>query len=326
MKFPTLWRLAGLALVLALGGMGPLPAQTPKPTAKAVTDDKQPAAKHLLLITESKGFKHGCVNRKVTLAKDLDPKNLPKIENLELRATKDGKVEGYYFGPIMSKDGVEFKDGNKFVAKVEWCLVEAVMTELGAKNGFDVFCTQDSRTAINSDNLKKYDAVWFYTTGELPLSETQKAELLAYVRSGKGFGGCHSATDTFYKWKEYGELIGAYFDGHPWHTKVNVVVEDKQHPATRHLGDSFVITDEIYQFKGPYSRDKLHVLMHLDLKDLKPGNRKDNDNALAWTNQYGKGRVFYTALGHRDEVWRDPRFQDHVVGALRYLFFQDGEK
>ncbi len=230
--------------------------------------DDKPGKKRLLVITESKGYRHSCVTR------------------------KNGAL----------------------------CLVEKTFIELGKKHNFDVECSQDSRSAITAENLKNFDAVWFYTTGELPLSDTQKADLLGFVRSGKGFGGSHSATDTFYRWKEYGALIGGYFDGHPWHTKVKVIVEDKTHPATKHLGDSFIITDEIYQFRGPYSRDKLRILMRLDLTNLKPGKRKDNDNALAWVHQYGKGRVFYTALGHRDEVWRDERFQQHVVGGLRFLF------
>jgi type 1 glutamine amidotransferase len=275
------------------------------------------AKKRLLLITESRGFVHSVVNR----------------------------------------------------GKKSMCLVEKTFVELAEKNKFfEVDYTQDARSVINAENLKKYDAVFFYTTGELPLSDVQKSDLLAFVRSGKGFGGSHCATDTFYKWKEYGELIGAYFDGHPWHQKVRVVVEDKKHVATKHLGDSFEITDEIYQFKGPYSREKLKVLMTLEpewaaarreeeeskiavakkalldmaekleadgkvdeakkLKALaanrKPGIRRtDNDYAIAWTNQYGQGRVFYTALGHREEVWNDPRFQQHVIGGLRYLFGLD---
>jgi type 1 glutamine amidotransferase len=273
--------------------------------------------KRLLLVTESRGFVHSVVNR----------------------------------------------------GKNDMCLVEKTFVELAQKHKFfDVDYTQDARSVINAENLKKYDAVFFYTTGELPLSDAQKSDLLAFVRSGKGFGGSHCATDTFYKWKEYGELIGAYFDGHPWHQKVRVVVEDKKHAATRHLGDSFEITDEIYQFKGPYSREKLKVLMTLEpewaaaqrekdeknvavakkallerakkLEDdgkfdeakklkaqaanRKPGIRRtDNDYAIAWTNQYGQGRVFYTALGHREEVWNDPRFQQHVIGGLRYMFGLD---
>jgi type 1 glutamine amidotransferase len=233
--------------------------------------------KRVLLITESKGFKHSVVNR----------------------------------------------------GKEPLCLVEKTFLALAQKYGFfEVDCTQDSRSVINSDNLKKYDAVFFYTTGELPLSDVQKSDLLAFVRNGKGFGGSHCATDTLYKWKDYGELVGGYFDGHPWHQKIRVIVEDKTHPATKHLGDSFEITDEIYQFKAPYGRDKLHVLMKLDMDSVdsvkKPGKRADKDNALAWVHDYGKGRVFYTALGHREEVWNDPRFQQHIIGGLRYLFGMEG--
>src|SRR5262249_41715904 len=92
--------------------------------------------------------------------------------------------------------------------------------------------------------------------------------------------------------------------------------------ATRHLGDSFKITDEIYQFRN-FSRDKVHVLLSLDASSVdltKPGvHRTDKDFALAWTSEYGRGRVFYTALGHRDEVWRDERFQKLLVGALQWV-------
>ncbi len=276
---------------------------------------EQSTKKKLLLITESKGFRHDCVKR--------------------------------------GKNG-------------ELCLVEKTFTELSEKSGlFDVVCSQDSRKEITAENLRNFDAAWFYTTGELPLSEVQKSDFLAFVRGGKGFGGSHSATDTFYGWKEFGEMIGGYFDLHPWHAKVPVVVEDAAHPATRHFPASFIWHDEIYQFKAPYSRDKLRVLMRLEPKwaaeqrekemeriardnaaDLKKVeeleaagkqdeakklrariknrqpqiHRTDADFALAWIRDYGKGRVFYTALGHRDEVWRNPDFHQHVIGALRYLF------
>jgi uncharacterized protein len=243
--------------------------------------------KRLLLITESKGFVHSVVKR----------------TKKPIRGDLDGYLDRY-----------------------ELCLVEKTFVELAKKYPFfEVDFTQDSRTFINDQNLKKYDAVFFYTTGELPLTDAQKSDLLGFVRSGKGFGGSHCATDTFYKWKDYGELIGGYFDGHPWHQKIRVVVEDKDHPSTKHLGDSFEITDEIYQFKAPYARDKLHVLLRLDMDSVtKAGKRQDKDNALAWVHDYGKGRVFYTALGHREEVWNDPRFQEHIIGGLRYMFGMEG--
>ncbi|MFO0928168.1 MAG: ThuA domain-containing protein [Gemmataceae bacterium] len=202
-------------------------------------------------------------------------------------------------------------------------LVEKVLTELAEKSGdFDVVCSQDSRKDITAENLSQFDAVFFYTSGNLPLSDTQKADLLGFVRGGKGFAGAHSASDTFYNWPDYGRLVGGYFDGHPWHQKVKVLVEDTKHPATRHLGESFEITDEIYQFRTPYDRSQLQVLMRLDPaieKDRRRGKRADNDYALAWVHKYGKGRVFYTALGHRDDVWKDERFQKHMLGGLRYV-------
>ena len=203
----------------------------------------------------------------------------------------------------------------------ELCLVEKSLIALGKSSGmFEAVVTQDSRTAITAENLQKYDAVFFYTTGELPLSDVQKADLLQYIKSGKGFAGSHCATDTFYKWPEYGNMIGAYFDGHPWHEKIKVKVEDKNHPATKHLGDSFEITDEIYQFKGPYDRKNLNILLSMDTTAVKKeGKRADKDYALAWTKEYGKGRVFYTAFGHRNEVWADERFQKLMLGGLGYV-------
>jgi type 1 glutamine amidotransferase len=198
---------------------------------------------------------------------------------------------------------------------------EQVFKEIGERSGaFEATITQDC-SLLTRDVLKSYDAVVFYTTGELPITEEQKAAFLDFIKSGKGFVGVHSATDTFYKWAEYGELIGGYFDGHPWHQEVGVNVEDQRHPATKHLGASFRITDEIYQFKN-YSRDRIHVLLSLDASSVdltkKGVNRTDKDFALAWRRTYGRGRVFYTALGHRPEVWHDERFQKHLLGGLRW--------
>lgn len=171
-------------------------------------------------------------------------------------------------------------------------------------------------------NLDSFDAVFFYTTGELPMDDSQKAALLAFVREdGKGFLGVHSATDTFYNWPEYGELIGAYFDRHPWHQEVRIKVEDRNFPATRHFPPAFSITDEIYQFRN-FSRDRVRVLMSLDNSSVdltkKDVKRADKDFAIAWARTYGKGRVFYCALGHRQEVWDRPDIQKMWLEAIRW--------
>ena len=112
-----------------------------------------------------------------------------------------------------------------------------VLKDIGQLNAFDVTATDDV-SVITSGGLKPYNAVAFYATGELPISDDQKQALIDFVKSGGGFLGFHSATDTFYKWPDYGEMIGGYFDGHPWHQEVTVKVEDTRHPATRHLGTS----------------------------------------------------------------------------------------
>ena len=201
-------------------------------------------------------------------------------------------------------------------------LSKQILKQIGDRSGtFEVTATEDC-ALLSRDGLKDYHAVVFYTTGELPVSEEQKSAFLNFIRSGKGFVGIHSATDTFYKWAEYGEMIGAYFDGHPWHQDVTINVENQNHPATRSLGKTLQIKDEIYQMKA-FSRPRVHVLMSLDTRSVdltvRAAHRQDKDYALAWWRDYGRGRVFYTALGHRPEVWQDERFQQHLVGALSWV-------
>jgi type 1 glutamine amidotransferase len=174
----------------------------------------------------------------------------------------------------------------------------------------------------NAKNLDQFDAVFFYTTGELPMDDEQKSALLAFVRDdGKGFVGTHSATDTFYQWPEYGEMIGGYFDRHPWHQNVGIVVEDRNHPATRHFPKRIEVHDEIYQFRN-WSRDRVRVLMSLDAGTVdlakKDVRRTDKDFGVTWVRDYGKGRVFYSSLGHRNEVWERPDMQTMWTQAMKW--------
>ena len=201
--------------------------------------------------------------------------------------------------------------------------------KIGQESGlFDVTLRTDAGLITkkplkgNAKNLDYFHAVFFMTTGELPLDDSQKADLLAFIRDdGKGFVGSHTATDTLYQWPEYGEMIGGYFDGHPWHQEVQIKVEDRDFPATRHLPAFFTITDEIYQFKD-FSRDRVRVLMSLDNSSVdvtkKGVKRADKDFAVAWTRQYGKGRVFYCSLGHRETVWDRPEIQKMWLEGIRW--------
>jgi uncharacterized protein len=205
----------------------------------------------------------------------------------------------------------------------------AVIWKLGQDTGlWDTYIRTDTQLVTkkkltgNAKNLDYFDAVFFYTTGELPMDDEQKAALISFVKEdGKGFLGAHSAIDCFYKWPEYGEMVGAWFDRHPWHQEVGVRVEDRTFAATRHFPPEFKITDEIYQLRD-WSRDKVHMLMSIDpaTVDLtkKDVHRTDKDFGVAWTKNFGKGRVFYCSLGHRQEVWLRPDIQKMWTEAVKW--------
>lgn len=198
---------------------------------------------------------------------------------------------------------------------------EDVIEELGAANGYKVTLTHKAESYLTPQGLRNFDVVIFYTTGELPLTDAQKTGFLNFIKSGKGFVGIHSATDTFYKWPEYGEMIGGYFDGHPWTQDVTVGIKahDRTNPLTSHWEESFKLQEEIYQYKE-FNKDKVTVTMSLDTANTDMTRRgiKAKEFPLTWHRDYGKGRVFYTALGHRPEVWRDKRFQTMIVNAIKW--------
>ena len=195
---------------------------------------------------------------------------------------------------------------------------EVAIKQLGKKYGWGVTTTHLC-SRINAEALSKLDVVVFATTGSLPFDASQKEALLNFVKSGKGFVGIHNATDTGYDWAEYGEMIGGYFNGHPWTQEVGVIVEDITHPASRSLGTGFKVFDEIYTFKN-WDRNKTRVLMRIDNStvDISKGNRPDNDYALAWCHNYGHGRVMYTGFGHPDDLWQQEWFMNHIAGCIKW--------
>jgi type 1 glutamine amidotransferase len=207
----------------------------------------------------------------------------------------------------------------------------ATIEKLGYDSGlWDTYIRTDCQLvtkkkvpAGNAKNLDYFDAVAFYTTGELDMDDSQKADLLSFVRDdGKGFIGIHSAPDTFYKWPEYGEMLGGYFDEHPWLTfDAPVIVEDRSFPGMNAFPPTFTIHDEIYQLKN-WSREKSRVLMRLDPNQIDLKNprvhRTDKDFAVAYAKMYGKGRVFYSTLGHVTENWDRKDVQTMYVEAIKW--------
>jgi uncharacterized protein len=205
----------------------------------------------------------------------------------------------------------------------------ATIYNLGKETGLwdtyirtDVELITKKELKANAKNLDYFDAIFFMTTGELPMDEQQKADLLSFIRDdGKGFLGAHNATDTFYKWPEFGEMIGGYFDGHPWNTFMAPIrIDDPEFPAMRHFPKNYQVMDEIYQTKE-FNKDNVRVLMSLDTSkvDMKKEGVKYQEIPISWVRNYGKGRVFYSGLGHPPEVWNEPEIRQMWVEAVKWV-------
>lgn len=199
-----------------------------------------------------------------------------------------------------------------------------IMADLGKKHDWLTIHATNDVTELTPERLKETDVVVFYTTGALPMGEMREG-LIDWIHGGGGFVGIHCATDTFSHYAPYVELIGGTFDGHPWNEEVPVIIEDPTSPIVAPFLSSasrdvdfgrpvFRLADEIYQFKSLNS--DMHVLLRLSPNT--PKAEQNRPYPLAWTRQPQDGRVFYTALGHRPEVWRDSRFIDHLLAGIRW--------
>jgi uncharacterized protein len=169
--------------------------------------------------------------------------------------------------------------------------------------------------ALTATRLRSVDAVVFAnTSGDLSVTPEGRLAFFEWVRDGGAFVGLHSATDTFHGDPDYLRLIGAEFDTHGPEREVHIHVRDPQHPACRGLPSDFRLFEEVYEFKG-MDRLSIHALLGLDAH---PQTGTPGDYPLAWTRTPGRGRVFYTALGHRDEVYANPLFRSHLTGGVRW--------
>ena len=222
------------------------------------------------------------------------------------------------------------------------------LTELGKKTGAFETVISDDLANFEPKTIDQFDAIVFLSTTMDPFAPTKeqlagmddkgkkdaekkteelKKSLMDFVKGGKGFIGIHAATDTFYNWSEYGEMIGGYFDGHPWGagTQVSIKVEPGQekHPLVAMFdGKNLDFKEEIYQLKDPYDSKKVHMLLRLDPEksDMKVGGlkREDKDWGVAWARSWGKGRVFYCSLGHNHEMYWHPVVLRHYLAGIQW--------
>jgi uncharacterized protein len=259
----------------------------------------------VLFLTQSKGYLHSSVNRS------------PQSQRRGRRSRKATET------PAPGKQTLS--------------VAEVAMTQLGQQTGlFTVQCTQDAAADFTRDNLKNYDIVMFYTTGDLPI----KHEDLEYFlndwlkQKGHGFIGFHSATDTYRETEPYWDMIGGTIVNHPWtnNKTVTVKVLDTDNPATRPFGKEFKIRDEIYRYRH-WQPEKVHVLMALDMEKCIPilskkqlqefmthnDPKEPYEVAVSWIKEWGQGKMFYTNLGHNETTWTDKRFLQFVEGGVKWI-------
>jgi hypothetical protein len=164
--------------------------------------------------------------------------------------------------------------------------------------------------------LQLYDgAIFANTTGDLPLPDKQA--FLQWIASGKAFIGVHAAIDTFRGKRPldpYIQMIGAEFKTHGDQAQVDCLNQDSNHPACTHLPVIWTIKDEIYLLNG-FDHRTVHGLLTLNRE---PNKRTPGNYPIAWCKSYGRGRVFFTSLGHREDVWTNPDFQKHLLGGIRW--------
>lgn len=253
----------------------------------------QAAPKNVLVVTTTKGFRHS---------------SIPTAEKVLADLAKSSEAFVVDYARVEPTDA-EFKgaDGKPDKAKVDAAIKSVLEKKMSAAA------------------LQNYDAVIFAnTTGDLPLPDPQA--FIAWVKSGKGFVGMHSATDTLARFEPYVDMIGGTFRTHKEQVEVQPINEDQECPACKHLGTDWKVFDEIY-ILDKFDPAKVHGLLTLDKH---PNDKTPGNYPISWCKEYGKGRVFYTSLGHREDVW-DPKwpnrknspkiaedYQKHILEGIRW--------
>src|SRR5262245_20855702 len=246
--------------------------------------------------------------------------------------------KGFVHGSVKRKDS-------------ELAPAERAVTDIGIRsNLFRTDCTQDCERDFTKENLKNYDIVFFYTTGDLPIKQADRDYFFNewLKQKGHGFVGAHSAADTYHNYQPYWDMIGGTFNGHPWGAgdTVTITVHDKNHPASRPWGSEFSIKDEIYRFKN-WQPEKVRVLMSLNMAktpskldeqlkrqadDLTKKGKADDGKRLLeqigkrpyhvpilWVKKYGDGKVMHMSLGHNENIWTNETYQASLLGGIRWI-------
>ena len=272
--------------------------------------------------------------------------NKPQPSEAEIARMKSASPKVATVKPAKPRNVLVYMDTKGFYHTSIPFATKALQIIGETTGAFTVKEVTDDPSVFEPEHLKEFDVIFLNNnTSRLPIGgvdyakmpagkERDEAEaremrlrngLLDFVRTeGKGVFGIHAAIDAFYTWPDYGEMMGGYFNLHPWSETVGVELVDAGHPLMRGWrGVPFSINEEIYQVKEPYSRDKQRILMRLDVTrtNMNKGDqirRKDGDFALAWLKNYGKGRVVYIGFGHRHETFWNPGMMQMMLDAVQY--------
>ena len=195
----------------------------------------------------------------------------------------------------------------------------AAIIALGEQHGFKVFHTEDA-SVINIRKLENYHVVIFLNTSGDILDNEQQEHFKRYIQTGGGWVGIHSATDTEYEWPWYGQLAGAFFNGHPRIQNADLIVTNKSHPTTKNLPDLWSRKDEWYNFR--YLNSQINILINLDEDSFEGGTNGEN-HPISWYHSYEGGRAFYTALGHTKESYSEKLFLGHLLAGIMWCMSDD---
>jgi type 1 glutamine amidotransferase len=260
--------------------------------------------KKLLVVTTTTGFRHS---------------SIPTLEKVLAQLGKDSGAFTVDFIHQPPGKPANLKKNATAEQKAEFKTAEATWEDTALKPALQ---------KLSPEKLKNYDGVVFAsTTGELPIPDPQG--LLDWVKAGHAFIGIHAASDTFHHWPDYIQMLGGEFDHHGPQLGVECLNEDLENPATAPLDKTWTITqEEIYEFKN-YDPSKVHDLLILDKN---PQTHAPGHFPVSWCKSVGTGRVFYTSLGHREDIIdADPQlkgrvnsveisqaYQQHVLGGMEW--------
>ena len=221
---------------------------------------------------------------------------------------------------------VKLKDGKPSIS-------DRILTELGKRHGFDVVCTKDGR--VFDGNLNQYDAIAFYTSGDLtkpnkaktpPMSPKGKKKLLRTIARGKGFVGLHAATDSFHskgprnqnqtEVDPYVAMLGGEFIVHGAQQEAIIRAASPNFPGVKQFGQAQKLKEEWYTLKN-FAKD-LHVILIEDNEGMEGDCYQRPPFPATWARMHRKGRVFYTSFGHRDDIWTNPLVQGIIAAGLAW--------